>query len=236
MAASNPATDGRSLSKSLIRVVLADDHPLIRQAVRMWLEMNEDIRVVAEACDGKEALEVAVRLNPDVVILDVSMPKLNGLEATRQIVSRCPGTKVLALTVHTDNETIRGMLQAGASGYLTKTVLGNEVVHLVRAVCAGESVLPPTFQNDENELKTPRPQKALLNDLTPRELKILRLVAGGYSNKEIATRMGMSLRGVKAVLTVIYIKLGASSRTEATAVALGSGILSLDDLKRSTPR
>ena len=218
MAASNPATDG----KSLIRVVLADDHPLIRQAVRMWLEMNEDIKVVAEACDGKEALEVAIRLNPDVVILDVSMPKLNGLEATRQIVSRCP--------------TIRGMLQAGASGYLTKTVLGNEVVHLVRAVCAGESVLPTTFQNDQNELKTPRPQKTLLNDLTPRELKILRLVAGGYSNKEIATRMGMSLRGVKAVLTVIYMKLGASSRTEATAVALSSGILSLDDLKRSTPR
>ncbi|MGQ9674366.1 MAG: response regulator transcription factor [Chloroflexota bacterium] len=232
MAASNPATDG----KSLIRVVLADDHPLIRQAVRMWLEMNEDIKVVAEACDGKEALEVAIRLNPDVVILDVSMPKLNGLEATRQIVSRCPGTKVLALTVHTDNETIRGMLQAGASGYLTKTVLGNEVVHLVRAVCAGESVLPTTFQNDQNELKTPRPQKTLLNDLTPRELKILRLVAGGYSNKEIATRMGMSLRGVKAVLTVIYMKLGASSRTEATAVALSSGILSLNDLKRSTPR
>lgn len=197
----------------------------------MWLEMNEDIRVVAEACDGREALEISLKLNPDVVILDVSMPRLNGLEATRQIVSRCPDTKVLALTVHTDDETIRGMLQAGASGYLTKTVLGNEVVHLVRAICAGEQALPAVAQVDENEVSdAPRTQHTSLNDLTPRELKILKLVANGLSNKEIAVKMGLSLRGVKANLTVIYIKLGASSRTEATAVALKSGILSLDDL------
>lgn len=233
MASMTAFPKARMKDSSTIKIVLVDDHPLIRQAARMWLETHEDLKVIAEARDGKEALAIATKLKPDVVILDISMPKLNGLEVTRQIVSKCPGTKVLVLTVHTDRETIRGVLQAGASGYLPKTVSGDEVVHSVRAVCAGERVLPSESLDNESEVNNaPHSQRTSPIDLTSRELKILRLVANGLANKEIAAKTGMSLRSVKAILTVIYIKLGAASRTEATTIALNSGILSLNDIKR----
>jgi NarL family two-component system response regulator LiaR len=211
-----------------IRIVLADDHPLMRQAIRMWLEKQQDLEVVAEANDGKEAVDIAAMLQPDIVIMDISMPKVNGLEATREIISRCPGTEVLVLTVHADTEHIHGMLEAGASGYLTKNVSGEEVVHAVRAVYAGENVLPLT-EPQEN----PGPiQSDKLNTLGVRELTVLKWVASGLSNKEIAGKLDLSLRSVKAILTAVFIKLGAASRTEAISIGLKSGILTLNDLKR----
>jgi two-component system, NarL family, response regulator LiaR len=218
-----------------IRIILADDHPLMRQAIRMWLDKQHDLEVLAEASDGREAIDLALKLQPDVVIIDISMPRINGLEATRQIISRCPETNVLVLTVHTDTEHIQGMLQAGAAGYLTKNVSGEDVVHAVRTVAAGENVLPENMQYDnlEESLNCSIPAFSnKLNELTHRELSILKMVAKGMHNKEIAAGMGLSLRGVKAYLTTVFIKLGASSRTEAVSIGLKSRILTMDDLNQ----
>jgi len=211
-----------------IRIVLADDHPLMRQAIRMWLEKQQDLEVVAEASNGKEAIDIATMLQPDIVIMDISMPKMNGMEATRQIISRCPNTEILVLTVHTDMEHIHGILQAGASGYLTKNVSGEEVVHAVRAVYSGENVLPFVEPQEDTGLF----QADKMNILTNREMKVLKWVASGLTNKEIANKLELSLRSVKSILTSIFVKLGAASRTEAISIGLKSGILTLQDLKK----
>jgi two-component system, NarL family, response regulator LiaR len=220
-----------------IRIILADDHPLMRQAIRMWLDKQPDLEVLAEASDGREAIDLALKLQPDVVIIDISMPRINGLEATRQIVSRCPETNVLVLTVHTDTEHIHGMLQAGAVGYLTKNASGEDVVHAVRTVAVGENVLPDNTQYDradESFNNTLWASSNKLNELTHRELSILKMVAKGMHNKEIAAELGLSLRGIKAYLTTIFIKLGASSRTETVSRGLKSKILTMDDLNQSS--
>jgi NarL family two-component system response regulator LiaR len=218
-----------------IRIVLADDHPLMRQAIGMWLEKQQDLEVIAEANNGKEAIDIAVMLQPDIVIIDISMPKINGLEATRQITSKCPNTEVLALTVHGDTEHIHGMLQAGASGYLMKNVSGEEVVHAVRAVFAGENVLPNIVPEDstvdsygDNAIV----RAEIVNPLSLRELKVLKWVASGLSNKDIAVKMELSLRSVKAILTSIFVKMNAASRTEAISIGLKTGVLTLKDLRR----
>jgi DNA-binding NarL/FixJ family response regulator len=219
-----------------IRIILADDHPLMRQAIRMWLEKQHDLEVLAEACDGKEAIDLAIKLQPDVVIMDISMPKINGLEATRQIISRCPETNVLVLTVHADTEHIHGMLLAGASGYLTKSASGEDIVHAVRTVAVGENVLPSNIQYDtlEESMNNAGPASSnKLNELTHRELSILKMVAKGMHNKGIALELGLSLRSVKAYLTTIFIKLGAGSRTEAVSIGLKSGILTMNDLNNN---
>lgn len=218
-----------------IRVVLADDHPLMRQAIRMWLEKQQDLEVIAEANDGKEAVDIAAMLQPDIVIMDISMPKINGLEATRQIISKCPDTEVLALTVHADTEHIHGMLQVGASGYLMKNVSGEEVVHAVRAVFAGENVLPNLHPEENSpdsfgDDDTPGAEKT--SPLSARELRVLKWVASGLSNKDIAVKLQLSLRSVKAILTSIFVKMDAASRTEAISIGLKSGILTLEDLRR----
>jgi len=243
-----------------IRIVIVDDHSLMRQAVRMWIEKEQDMEVIAEARDGDEAFEITKRLHPDIIILDISMPKLNGLETTRRIVSSCPETSVLVLTVHADKEHILGMQQAGAKGYLLKSIPGEEVVHAVRAVLRGETLFPiETIQHREplkteskfssNELawgqmpmvdaKTlhhasipieSEPNK--LMNLSHRELKILKYIASGMSNKDIAIKLGLSIRSEKAILTTIYLKLGISSRTEAISKGLKTGILTIDDLNQ----
>jgi two-component system, NarL family, response regulator LiaR len=222
-----------------IRIILADDHPLMRQAIRMWLEKQQDLEVIAEASDGREAIDIALKLQPDIVIMDISMPKINGLEATKEIVSRCPDTQVLVLTVHTDDEHIRGMLQAGISGYIFKNAPGEDIVRAVRSVYSGESVLIPNEPFDIKDLNfniKPLP-KNKINDLSVRELKILKYVANGLSNKDIASQLGLSIRSVKAILTSVFIKLGVASRTEAISIGLKSGILTLDDLNnKSEPK
>lgn len=135
---------------SKTRIMLADDHPLLRQALRDVLEKQSDFEVIAEASDGEEAVELATELVPDVVIMDISMPKLNGLEATKQIKANRPAIAILVLTVHSDNEHILSILQAGAGGYLTKSVYGDEVIHAVRALVSGETVLYPTVSQKIN--------------------------------------------------------------------------------------
>jgi two-component system, NarL family, response regulator LiaR len=218
-----------------VRIILADDHPLLRQALREVLEREPDIEVIAEASDGEEAVRLVTELVPDLVIMDISMPKLNGLEATKQIKARHPAIAVLVLTVHTDSEHILGILQAGAGGYLTKSVYGDDVIHAVRALVCGETVLARSvsqeiFRYAFQHIVRPR-RLDLCDELSVRELEVLNLAAKGISNKDIALRLGLSMRTVKAYLADIFLKLNVASRTEAVIVSLKRGIITLDDLE-----
>lgn len=218
-----------------IRILLADDHPLFCHALRDILEKQLDFEIVAEANDGEEAVALTEHLNPDVVIMDISMPRLNGLEATRRIKECFPHIYVLVLTVHSDSEHVLGILQAGADGYLLKNVYSNEVIQAVRSLVAGETVLSPSISHQIYKYAFQHITKPMTLDmgdkLNAREIEILRLAAIGIGNKEIASRLGLSLRTVKGYLTELFSKLNVMSRTEAVIVALRQGILTLDDLE-----
>jgi len=218
-----------------ISIILADDHPLLRQALKYVLEKHDDFEIVAEASDGEEAVRLAVELVPDVVIMDISMPKLNGLEATRQIKTRCPRVAVLVLTVHDDSEHILGILEAGAAGYLTKSVFGDEVIHAIRSVVAGDTVLSPNVscQLMKRALRyVTKPVRLRDGEkLSKRELQILGMAARGLSNREIAERLEITQRTVKSYLTELFSKLNVRSRTEAVLFALRTGMIKLDDLE-----
>jgi DNA-binding NarL/FixJ family response regulator len=218
-----------------ISIVLADDHPLIRQALRMWIEKQKDMEIVAEAADGKEVVEITAKLNPDVLIMDISMPKMNGLEATKKIKEVSPNTEVLILTVHTDDEHIISTVRAGASGYLTKKTSGEEVIHAIRALADGENLLPANISQTIIKDTLSNPEQLVLTkieELSVREQNMLKLAANGMSNKEIGLTLGLSLRNVKACFTNIFLKLGVSSRTGAIAVGLKTGIITIEDLDR----
>ncbi len=219
-----------------VTIMLADDHPLLRQALRNVLETQTDFEIIAEASDGEEAVRLAVELIPNVVIMDIGMPKLNGLEATRQIKAKCPGIAILVLTVHDDSEHILSILEAGAAGYLTKSVFGEEVIHAVRGVVAGEAVLSASVSQQIikyalRHVVTKRLPLDTVERITARELEILRLAAMGMSNKDIAQKLNLSERTVKGYLAEIFSKLNVGSRTEAVITALRAGALTLDDLK-----
>jgi len=214
-----------------VRMIL----PLLRQALRNVLDQQADFEVVAEVGDGDEVVKVATELVPNVVIMDISMPKLNGLEATRQIKVKRPGVAILVLTVHGEAEHVLGLLEAGAAGYLTKSVFGEEVVQAIRAVVAGETVLSPASLHQILRHALRFMTKPLRLDpnvkISARELQILKLAATGMSNKEIALNLDLSLRTVKGYLTDIFSKLGVASRTEAVIASLRTGLLTLDDLE-----
>ena len=218
-----------------ITIMLADDHPLLRQALADILNRQADFEIIAEAGDGEEAVKLATELVPDVVIMDISMPKLNGLEATRQIKAKCPNVAILVLTVHSDSEHILGILEAGAAGYLTKSVFGEEVINAVRGVASGETVLSaPILQRILKHALQFMPKSfdlATGEKLSSRELGILKLAARGMSNKDIALKLDLSPRTVKAYLAEIFSKLRVGSRTEAVITGLRAGFLALDDLE-----
>ena len=218
---------------SLIKILLADDHPMLRQGIRHRLEQEPDLEVAGEAGDGEEAIRMARELTPDVIIIDIGMPKINGLEATKQIKAENPAISILVLSVHDEEEYIIGVLEAGASGYLLKSSYGEELVNAVRSVGTGEFVLhPAVFQRlfaraRNRQLNPALPVK--LEKLTPRESEVLQLVARGMSNKGIALNLGIGLRTVKGHLLNIYAKMGVSSRTEAVLSALREGRINLED-------
>jgi DNA-binding NarL/FixJ family response regulator len=218
-----------------ITIMLADDHPLLRQALRNVLEKQSDFKIVAEASDGEEAVRLALELCPNIVIMDINMPKLNGLEATRQIKAQKPAITVLVLTVHDDSEHILGVLEAGAAGYLTKSVFGTEVVHAIRSVVSGETVLSTEVSQQVLRHALRYSTKPIPVDvvqkLNVRELEILKQAAKGLSNKSIALELNLSLPTIKTYLSDIFSKLGANSRTEAVIIGLRSGILSMSDIQ-----
>ncbi len=209
-----------------IRVLLADDHAVVRQGIRRFLEEAGDIEVVAEAGDGREALERIREHRPDVAVLDIRMPEMSGVEATRRIKERFPDVRVLILTAYDDDPYIFALLRAGADGYILKTASGDELVQAVRTVYRGRSALSPEVATKVvQQTVTGKPATAAeqVEPLTPRELDVLRLAARGLTNRAIGYQLGISHRTVQGHLASIYGKLGVGSRTEAVTEALRRG-------------
>jgi len=221
-----------------IRVVIAEDHAVVREGTRQLLSSHDDIDVVGEAANGEEAVTLVEQLKPDVVLMDISMPVMSGIEATQSIKSSRSETAVLILTAYDDDQYVFALLSAGAAGYLLKDVPAAEVVRAVRSVYAGEPVLHPTIAKKVlarfidaagGEASSPGSDSGL----TEKERDILRLAACGMSNSRIADHDGVSVRTVQAHLSHIFRKLGVGSRTEAVITGLRLGVLHLEDLNES---
>jgi len=219
---------------SRIGVLLAEDHLITRQGICRLLEGEKSIVVVGEASDGEEAVRLASECNPDVIIMDVAMPKLNGIEATKKIKQLHPEVVVLILTAYDDDEYVFGLLEAGAAGYLLKTVSGDELIRAILAVQKGEPVLDPivarkvierakSHGKDRSAVKT-------AEHLTEREMEVLKLAADGLGNRDIADHLRLSRRTVEGILRTIFNKLGVGSRVEAVLYALKKGWFTLEEL------
>ena len=218
----------------MIRVLIADDHAMVREGTRELLEQETDLAVVAEAGDGEEAVRLAGSLKPDVAIIDISMPRLNGIEATRQIKALYPSLAVLILTAYDDDEYVFSFLEAGAAGYLLKTVRGSDLIAAIRALHAGETVLHPIIARKVLKRFVPDMDKLEKQDthktLSDREMEILKLAARGLRSDDIASELCLSLRTVQGHLNHIFNKLSVSSRTEAVVHAIRESWITLDDL------
>ena len=215
----------------VIRVLLADDHALVREGTRRLLETENDVEVVAEAASGEEAVEATKRLHPDIAIMDIAMPGMGGIEATRTIKVSCPETAVLVLSAYDDEPYLMKLLEVGAAGFLLKSVHGRELISAIRAVSRGESVLQPSIAEKimlrmSSQTET---QQSMTDLLSEREFEVLRLAARGLPNKEIARRLGLSIRTVHSHLANIFMKMQVGSRTEAVLLALRQGLISLQD-------
>jgi len=216
-----------------IKILIADDHAVVREGTRQILEREPDLDVIAEAADGEEAVRKAGSSRPDVAIIDIAMPGVDGIEATKQIKALYPAIAVLILTAYDDDQFVFGLLEAGAAGYLMKSVRGKELIDAVRQVYAGESVLHPAIARKVLNRFVPAlgktSGKKQSEVLSERETEVLRLATRGLSNQEIANELFLSLRTVQAHLGHIFNKLQVSSRTEAVVRALKEGWVTLDD-------
>ncbi len=215
-----------------IRVILADDHAVLREGTRRLLEAESDIEVVGEAGNGEDAIKLVSKFSPDVILLDIAMPKMSGIEAARQIKKISPATAILILTAYDLDQCVFPVLDAGAAGYLLKNVRGKELINAIRSVNQGESVLHPSITrkvlNRFATLSGKQPELAPGEGLTERELEILKLAAQGLGNKEISDRLFLSIRTVQAHLHKIFRKLNAGSRTEAVIQGIKKGIIVVD--------
>lgn len=217
--------------KDKLTILIADDHPLLREALRHALESDKDMDVIAEAGDGEEAVRLASELKPDVVVMDIVMPKLNGIEATKKIKEIAPNIAILILTAYDDEEYVLGLLDAGAAGYLLKSARGRDLVEAIRAIRSGESVLHPNIIAKllKRAITAPVEEHKHTELFRERELQILKLVALGMSNKGIAGKLFLSERTVKAHLTNIFNKLNVASRSEAIVKGLKWELVTLED-------
>jgi DNA-binding NarL/FixJ family response regulator len=212
-----------------IKVLLADDHTILREGIRSLLETRDNITVVAEVSNGRDAVQKTKDLKPDIVVMDISMPILNGVEATRQIIQECPSCKILVLTMHEDLEPVRQILRAGAAGYLIKKSAASELFDAIEAVCRGEAFFSPSVS------------KMLLVDyvevigdavdvLSHREKEILQLVAEGYAHREIADMLCISVKTVESHKENIKKKLGVRDQVDLIKYAIQKGIISLNNI------
>lgn len=225
-----------------IRVMLVDDHVLVREGTKELLDREPDLEVVAEAGDGVEAVELATKHRPDVVIMDIAIPKLNGIDATRRIKGLHPATAVLVLTAYDNDQYIFALLEAGAAGYLLKDIKMHDLVQSIRAVYSGESVLHPVvarkvMDHFASRAEPPSPathEQPALDHITSRELEVLKLAAQGMTNREIAARLSISIRTVQVHLSNVFAKLGVGSRTEAVVCGLRRGWFTLDSTRSAT--
>lgn len=211
-----------------IRVVLADDHAVVRAGIRKFLEKEDDIRVVAEVDDGRAALAAIQEHAPDIVVLDIKMPEMSGIEVTRWVRSNAPSTGVLILTAFDDDPYVLAVLQAGAHGYVLKTADARDIAHAVHSVHEGKSALDPEIAQKMMARIAGMGAGAAVEQLTDRELEVLGLAAKGYTNKAIGVQLGISDRTVQGHLAKTFDKLQAASRTEAVMRAVSLGWLPPD--------
>lgn len=210
-----------------IRVLIADDHPLFRDGLRVMLESVDDVEVLGEATTGEEAVALAASLGPDVVLMDIKMPGINGIEATRRIVDATPEVNVLMLTMLEDNDSIFAALRAGARGYLLKGARQDEALRALRAVANGEAIFGPAIAQRLTQHFAARRQPATspsFPELTDREWEILNLIAQGRTNAEIAGLLVVSLKTVRNHVSNIFNKLHVSDRVQAIAIARREGL------------
>jgi DNA-binding NarL/FixJ family response regulator len=218
-----------ALDDLALRVVVADDHPVYREGLSMVLGSLDGVRVVGEAADGHEAVRLAEELRPDVVLMDLSMPGLGGVEATREVVARCPETQVLVLSMHEGADSVLAALRAGARGYLVKGATKHEVARALHDVAAGGAVFGGTVAEQvlsrvRDSARTARRGAESFPHLTDRELEVLDLVAGGLSNGAIASRLYLSDKTVRNVVSNVLAKVGARDRPAAIVLAREAGL------------
>ncbi len=215
---------------STSRVLIADDHTMFRQGLKQLLETQPDLQAVGEAGDGLEAVEKALALRPDVVLVDINMPGMDGVTAIRQISEKCPGARCIVITMYRRDRYLFEAIKAGAYGYLLKDADAADLLRAIRAVRRGEALVDPSIAARLlEEFRRPEPGAAPQEQLTQRDLEVLRLVAQGLNNFEIAERLFISEKTVRNRLSVVFQKLHLSNRTEAALYALREGLASLDD-------
>ena len=203
-----------------IKVLIADDHAIVRMGLRSILDTQRDIEVVGDADDGKSATSETIRLKPDVVVMDLMMPVLNGMKATEEILRQQPSTRILLLTSYGMADDVAHALELGAAGALSKGLASTDLLTAIRDVAAGKTVISPEIRKNISE-HPPVPQ------LTDRQVKILQAIADGSSNKEVADRLNIRIDSVQEHITAIVHKLGAANRTEAVAIALRKHLLKI---------
>jgi DNA-binding NarL/FixJ family response regulator len=214
-----------------MRVIIADDHQMFRQGLRLLLESQPDIEVVAETGDGRSAVQLAAEHSPELIVMDVSMPDLNGIDATRQIMANAPpgkAPKIIALSAHTDQHLAEQMLAAGASGYVLKHSAFPEMMEALAAVLTGKVYLSPTLPNSKSKGVVAANDAAGSGKLSPREREILQLLAEGKAMKEIASVLGVSIKTVETHRRTMMSKLGLYSVAELTKYAIREGVTSLE--------
>ena len=222
-------------SQEVIKVLIVDDHHVVREGISAILNIVTDIKVLGEAKDGQEAIEQARALMPDVVLIDISMPRMDGVTATRAIKSEHPHMGVVALTMYEEEQYIYDMIRAGATGYLLKDTDSSELTKAIRAIHRGESLINPSVASkilsEFSQLSEGKEKRSRVDhDLTERELSVIRLLAEGKTNKEIANALDLSEKTVKNHVRNIFHKLHAYDRTHAAMLALRKGLIDLDEL------
>ena len=200
-----------------IRILLADDHLVVRMGIASIISYEDDLEVVAEASDGKEAMRLAKQLRPDVVLMDLVMPHMGGVEATAAIRAACPETRVIILTTYGTSSDLKAAMDAGACGALSKTSSQNEIIDALRKTASGNQVVSREFVHSLNANESPK--------LSLRQLETLTYIAKGFSNKEVADILGISIDTVKDYLKTIYTRLGVSTRAEAVSLAVSLGAI-----------
>lgn len=225
-----------SASKQKIRVLIADDHPVVRKGLQACLSQQERLKMVGEATDGDEAIQRTAELKPDVVLMDINMPKLNGLLATEALRKEAPDVKVLVLSVHNNREFIFRIIQAGAHGYVSKESSPKELLEAIESVMRGETFFTPEIaQAALNQLVNSGGKRDSLAQLTPREREVLVLIAEGQSNKEVANHLGIGVRTIETHRERIMRRLNIHSVAGLTKYAIANGLVTLDGGTTSIP-
>jgi DNA-binding NarL/FixJ family response regulator len=213
-----------------ISILLAEDHTIVREGIRKMLELDRDLVVVGEARDGRQAVQLTTDLNPDIVLMDIAMPRLNGLEASRQILKVLPKTKILILTAHSDDAYLHGASECGVSGFLLKQISGNEICDAIRKVRNGEAYVSEQVAKRIQELNQAARTKSKAsarnaNRLSSREIEVLQLIAEGNANKQTAAELSISIKTVEKHRAQVMTKLGIHDTAGLTRYAIATGII-----------